>query len=135
MTQVVLKKFALTRKEEIMTRVFTKNGMWLEETAPQEITIGISAKGQYDIGEVSFFDFLEDEQLTKDEAFIAIEGSKAVTEVPAPINGKIVKQNEQLLEEPELLSETAANEPWIIVVSTDEFNAADFLAEDLPIED
>lgn len=125
----------MIKGELIMTKVYTKTGMWLKEVEPNTVVIGMSPKGQDDIGEVGFFEYLDDERITYDEPFVAIEGSKAVSEIPAPITGTIIEKNETLLDSPETLSAEGDENTWMMKVSVDNFNAADYLAEDLPIED
>ncbi len=118
-----------------MSKVFTTTGMWLTEIESNTLIIGMSPKGQDDIGEVGFFEFLEEEIITYDEPFVAIEGSKAVSELPAPVTGTIIEKNETLLDSPATLSEDGDDNTWIMKVSVDSFNPEIFLAEDLPIEE
>lgn len=114
-------------------KVYTKTGLWLKEIESSHIKIGISAYGQDDVGEITFFDPMEDEELTAGEAFAAVEGSKAVTEVPAPVSGKIIEWHEALLQEPWLLNETDDTKNWFVTVEVEKFNPSNFLKEDLPI--
>lgn len=118
-----------------LDKVYTETGLWLNETEPNHIRIGLSPKGQDDLGEVSFFDPFEIDSITKGEAFCSIEAAKAVTELESPLTGTIIKQNGTLLIEPENLNEEDDALNWIIELSVDEFNREDFLKEDLPIED
>ena len=50
-----------------LDKVFTETGLWLMEKEPNLIRIGLSPKGQDDLGEVNFFDPFEINQVTKDE--------------------------------------------------------------------
>ncbi|MBG9982553.1 glycine cleavage system protein H [Aerococcaceae bacterium DSM 111020] len=115
-------------------KVYTRSGMWLKEVEANNVVIGMSPKGQDDIGEVAFIEFLEDEAIAVDEPFIAIEGSKAVSEIPAPISGQIIEKNLHLLDEPESLSHPGDQNSWIVKVRVDAFDSDDYLQEDLPIE-
>lgn len=118
-----------------LDKVFTETGLWLIEKEPNLIRIGLSLKGQDDLGEVNFFDPFEINQVTKDEPFCSIEAAKAVTELESPVTGNIVNQNEALLTTPENLNEADDDLNWIIEISVNEFNKEEFLKEDLPFED
>ncbi len=118
-----------------MSKVFTETGLWLKEFEPGKVRIGLSPKGQDDLGEVSFFDPFDMQTLTKEESFCAIEAAKAVTELEAPLSGDIIAFNEELLSVPENLNEEEDELNWIIEVSAENFNSEDYLKEDLPIEE
>lgn len=130
---------AKSRYEEMedkrMNKVFTETGLWLVEYETGKVRIGLSPKGQDDLGEVSFFDPFDIETLTKDDSFCSIEASKAVTELEAPLTGEIITFNEELLSVPENLNEEDDLLNWILDLAVTDFNKDDFLKEDLPIED
>lgn len=118
-----------------MSKVFTETGLWLKEVETGKIRIGLSPKGQDDLGEVSFFDPFDIQTLIKEDAFCAIEAAKAVTELEAPLSGEIITFNEELLSVPENLNEEEDALNWLIEVSVENFNQEEFLKEDLPIEE
>lgn len=118
-----------------MSKVFTETGLWLVEYESGKVRVGLSPKGQDDLGEVSFFDPFDNETLTKGESFCSIEASKAVTELEAPLTGEVITLNEELLSTPENLNEEDDALNWIIEVSVKEFDKNDYLKEDLPIEE
>lgn len=118
-----------------MKKVYTESGLWLKEIETRKVRIGLSPKGQDDLGEVSFFDPFDIEALVKDEAFCSIEAAKAVTELDAPISGEVITLNEELLTVPENLNEEDDSLNWIIEVSAENFDEKDYLKEDLPIEE
>lgn len=116
-----------------MTKVYTELGMWLEEVEPNTVVIGLSPKGQDDMGDIGYLDFIEKETITEDEPFIAVEGSKAVLEFPAPISGKVIAINEKLIDDPAQLSQAASDDAWMVRVVVESFVPSNFLSEDLPI--
>lgn len=119
-----------------MTKVYTESGLWLEETADKTVKIGVSAYGQDEIGEVAYFSFEgADDAITAGETFFSVESTKAVTDAIAPISGEIVRKNESLESDPDALNAPDDAKNWIVEVKPSEtFDAAKFLAEDLPID-
>lgn len=119
-----------------MHKAYSTEGLYLEEQADGTIRIGLSAYGSDAVGDVSYFDFLNEDALVEGQAFFSVEGSKAVTDMLAPISGEMVSKNEQLVDNPELLNEADESRKWIVVVKTKQaINWDNFLLEDLPIED
>lgn len=118
-----------------MNKVFTETGLWLIEFETGKIRIGLSSKGQDDLGEVSFFDPFPIDTVTEGESFCSIEAAKAVTEMEAPLTGEVITFNEELLSVPENLNEEDDEINWIIEVSVENFDKEDYLKEDLPIEE
>lgn len=94
---------------------YSENGFWIEKLET-EYRIGLSDKGQDDLGDIGFLEILETTQLSVDDAFIGVEASKAVTELTAPVNGVVTRVNERLEKEPELLNSTNPEDNWIVCV-------------------
>ena len=78
--------------------------------------IGISDYAQHALGNVVYVDMPEvDDEVTAGEEFGAVESVKAASDLISPVSGTVVKVNEALEDQPELLNEDAfAN--WIIKV-------------------
>ncbi|WP_317913562.1 glycine cleavage system protein H [Carnobacterium maltaromaticum] len=99
-----------------MTVYYSENGLWLEEIQ-EGIKVGISAKGQDDLGEVMFVDLTpETTQVEKDATLIGVEAAKAVTELTSPVKGQVVAWNLELSENPELLNSTKKEDNWIVIL-------------------
>ena len=97
--------------------------------------IGLSPKGQDDLGDVSFVELLKNEVVTTEDSIISVEAAKAVTELLSPLSGTVVVFHDDLEENPEFLNELAEEKNWILCLTgVDEaaFNA--LLDEDLPCE-
>lgn len=101
---------------EDMTVYYSENGLWLEEVQ-EGIKVGISAKGQDDLGEVMFVDLTpETTQVEKDATLIGVEAAKAVTELTSPVKGQVVAWNLELSENPERLNSTKKEDNWIVIL-------------------
>ena len=64
---------------------------------------------------VSFIDFYDDIQdVQAGDPLVSVEGSKAVTELEAPINGKVIKANLDLADNPEKINSHDHQDNWIV---------------------
>ena len=78
--------------------------------------IGITDYAQHALGNIVYVDMPDvDDDIEVDEDFGAIESVKAVSDLKAPVSGKVIEINEVLEDEPELLNKDAY-ENWIIKV-------------------
>ncbi|MBX7147484.1 glycine cleavage system protein GcvH [bacterium] len=78
-------------------------------------TIGITDFAQDQLGDVVMVEFPnEGAILTKDETFGVVESVKSVSDVFAPISGKVLETNEPLADSPGIINEDCYNEGWII---------------------
>ncbi len=57
-----------------------------------------------------------DDEITKDEPFGSVESVKTVSELYAPISGKVVAINEELSDSPEYVNESPYEKAWMIIV-------------------
>lgn len=100
-----------------MTMKFTKTGLWIEESG-NNYRIGLSEKGQDDVGEVMYVELPKfTDKVEIGDNLIGVEGAKAVTEIVAPISGKVEKVHTELEEDYSLLNSTDHEENWILELS------------------
>lgn len=82
--------------------------------------VGISDYAQHSLGEVVYVELPEEnDQVTKDTEFGAVESVKAASDLMSPVSGVIVAINEELEDSPELLNEDPY-EHWIIKVELED---------------
>jgi glycine cleavage system H protein len=80
-------------------------------------TIGITRFAVEQLGDVTQVDLpKEGETLRKDDVFGAVESVKAVSDLFAPLTGKVVKVNSPLSDSPEYLNDDPYDEGWMIQV-------------------
>lgn len=102
---------------------FTKNHEWVRVEGDKAY-IGISDYAQHAMGDVVFVELPEvDASFKQDEGIATIESVKAVSDVYAPISGKVVEVNEKLEDEPALINEDAYGDGWVYAVELE--NAAE----------
>lgn len=110
-----------------MTTRYTQTGLWIEEK-DGVVRIGLSEKGQDDVGEVMFVELPKfGEQLRIGGNLLSVEGAKAVSEIAAPITGTIQKVHDELEDKPEKLNSTDREDNWIIeLTNVSGFTSAEF---------
>ncbi|SHG41594.1 glycine cleavage system protein GcvH [Ornithinibacillus halophilus] len=82
-----------------------------------KVRIGITDFAQDELGDIVFVELPEvGEEIEADEPFGSVESVKTVSELYAPISGKIVEVNEELEDSPELVNESPYESAWMIVV-------------------
>lgn len=95
---------------------YSKEHEWVRVSG-NTATIGITDYAQEQLGEVVFVEFPDEgEALKKDEAFGVVESVKSVSDVYAPISGRVIEVNDPLLDNPETINEEPYAEGWLIKV-------------------
>jgi glycine cleavage system H protein len=81
------------------------------------VTIGITKFAVESLGDITQVDLpKEGEELKKDAVFGTVESVKAVSDLFAPVSGKVVKVNDPLGDSPEYVNEDCYDEGWMIQV-------------------
>ena len=97
---------------------YTKDHEWarLEDRDGQKFaTIGVTRFAVDQLGDVTQVDLpKEGETLKQAEVFGSVESVKAVSDLFAPITGKVVAINEALEGNPELVNESPYEKGWMI---------------------
>lgn len=97
-----------------MTFKYVESGLWLQEIE-DGYRIGLSEKGQEDLGEVMFVELPEfGERLKKGDNLLSVEGSKAVTELVVPMTGSVKKIHKELEDDPDLMNAQNPEDIWIL---------------------
>jgi glycine cleavage system H protein len=93
-----------------------------------EGTFGITWYAQDALGEVVFYDPPEvGTEVTKDQSYAEVESVKAVSDVIAPMSGKVSAVNEAVSETPELINEDPYTSGWLVKVTLSKPTEADGL--------
>ena len=79
--------------------------------------IGITDFAQGELGDVVFIDIASDlQEITSGTSFGTIEAVKTVSDMFAPVSGKVLEINPKLGDEPQLLNSDPYGEGWIIKI-------------------
>jgi len=90
--------------------------------------IGITEFAQSELGDIVFMELPEvGDEITLGESFGSVESVKTVSELNAPISGKIVEINEELGDEPQFVNESPYEKGWMIIVELSDESQIDNL--------
>lgn len=79
--------------------------------------IGITHFAQSELGDIVFVELPEvGDTVTIDEPFGSVESVKTVSELYAPVSGKVVEVNAELEDNPEYVNESPYEQAWMVVV-------------------
>lgn len=80
-------------------------------------TVGITEFAQDQLGDIVFVELpAVGDKVSKEDAFGVIESVKAVSDIYAPVSGKVLEVNDDLPENPEMVNEDAYGDGWMIKV-------------------
>src|SRR5699024_4390850 len=86
--------------------MYSKEHEWVREEG-SELSIGITEFAQSELGDVVFVELPEvGDTIEIDEPFGSVESVKTVSELYAPVSGKVVEVNEELEDSPEFVNES-----------------------------
>ncbi|AZB44319.1 MULTISPECIES: glycine cleavage system protein GcvH [Bacillaceae] len=82
-----------------------------------KVRVGITHFAQSELGDIVFVELPEaGTEIKADEPFGSVESVKTVSELYAPISGKVVEVNEDLDDNPEYVNESPYEKAWMIVI-------------------
>jgi glycine cleavage system H protein len=95
-----------------------------------EATLGITWFAQDSLGELVHFEPPEiGSSVAKDGAAGEVESVKAVSDVIAPLSGKVLEINQKAVDEPEIVNEDPYGEGWLIRIRLSDPSEADALMD------
>ncbi len=93
---------------------YTKDHEWAK-IQNQNVTVGITEHAQSALGDIVFVDLPKPGRVLKQgEVFGVVESIKAVSELYAPVAGKILEVNAGLVDEPAKLNQDPHGTGWIL---------------------
>ncbi|QPA30575.1 glycine cleavage system protein GcvH [Thermaerobacillus caldiproteolyticus] len=93
-----------------------------------KVRIGITDFAQSELGDIVFVELPEvGAEITANEPFGSVESVKTVSELYAPVSGKVVEVNEALNDNPEFVNESPYEKAWMIVVEPSDLSEVDNL--------
>jgi glycine cleavage system H protein len=95
---------------------YTKEHEWCKVEG-EIATIGITWHAQDQLGDIVYCELPEQgEEITSGEPFGVVESVKAVSDLFAPISGKVIEKNDDIVEKPEGLNDDCYDDGWMIRV-------------------
>ena len=107
---------------------YTKEHEWARVDG-NVVTVGITKFAVESLGDITQVDLpKEGETVRKNDVLGTVESVKAVSDVYAPVSGKILKVNTPLGDSPEYLSDDPYDEGWMVQLElTSESELADLM--------
>ena len=95
---------------------YTREHEWARLKGNRAV-VGITEFAQDQLGDIVYVELpAVGDMVKKGESFGVVESTKAVSELFAPINGKVVEVNDPLSDAPEAINEDPYEEGWMIVI-------------------
>lgn len=93
---------------------YTKEHEWIRVT-DKIVRIGITAFAVEQLGDVTMVELpIEGDRFDQDEVFGAVESVKAVSDLHAPVTGKVITVNSPLDDSPEYVNQAPYDEGWMV---------------------
>ena len=100
--------------------LYTKEHEWLSENKG-DVIIGITDFAQSQLGDIIFLELPDiGDKIIAGEPFGEVEAVKTVSELYAPVNGTVIKVNDDLEDSPDKVNQDCYGEGWIIKIKLDE---------------
>ncbi|MEW1910165.1 glycine cleavage system protein GcvH [Kitasatospora sp. NPDC085895] len=96
---------------------YTKDHEWVRELGNGRIRVGVTDHAQKQLGDLVFVELPPvGRTLDTGEPFGSVESVKSVSDVFAPLAGKVTARNEELESDPELVNTDPYDEGWLIEI-------------------
>ena len=107
---------------------YTKEHEWVEQTSDGKFRVGITDFAQAALGDIVYIQLPKvGENIAQGKVCGEVESTKSVSEIYAPLTGKIVSVNSEQDAAPEILNSDPYGAGWIIEVEVSESSQLDSL--------
>ena len=99
---------------------YTKEHEWVSKPIDGLIKFGITDYAQNALGDIVYVQMPGvGEEITAGKVCGEVESTKSVSEIFAPVSGKIIRINEELNSRPEIINQSPYGQGWIAEVSVE----------------
>jgi glycine cleavage system H protein len=93
---------------------YTESHEWLK-ILDNTALVGITDHAQAELTDIVFVELPEiGKEVKKGEELCVVESVKSISEIYAPISGKVVNVNKKLEDSPEIINESPYDEGWLV---------------------
>ncbi len=108
---------------------YSKDHEWARVEG-QVVVVGVTFHAQEALGDVAYVELPKvGDALTQGKPFGVIESTKAVSELFAPISGKVTKVNTELTKSPQIVNQDPYQKGWILEVEPSDLKQLDALLD------
>jgi glycine cleavage system H protein len=117
-------------KEVKDDRKYTREHEWAKQEG-RELLVGISAYAVDQLGDITLvnIDVKAGDTIEAGKAFGTIESVKTLSDLYAPVGGRVSRVNEALVSAPELVNEDCWGKAWMIALEPQDGSALDSLLD------
>jgi glycine cleavage system H protein len=95
---------------------YTREHEWARRKG-KNVVVGITEYAQDQLGDVVYLELPDvGDPVKRGDSFGVVESTKAVSELFAPLSGKVVEVNDPLSDAPETINEDPYEEGWMVVI-------------------
>ncbi|MEU1426855.1 glycine cleavage system protein GcvH [Nocardia sp. NPDC056611] len=103
---------------------YSEEHEWVSKVGPTRVRVGITDYAQSQLGDVVFVQLpAVDSEAPAGESIAEIESTKSVSDIYAPLAGKVVAVNDLLDAEPETVNSDAYGDGWLFELEVDSAEA------------
>jgi glycine cleavage system H protein len=96
--------------------LYTREHEWVR-IEDKTATVGITDYAQSELGDIVFVELPAiDSETVQTQPFGTIEAVKAVSDLYAPLTGRVIEVNSKLADHPELINQDCYGEGWMIKI-------------------
>lgn len=108
---------------------YTKTHEWAKKDG-SVVTVGVDDYSQSALGDIVYVELPSvGAEVRAGAAFGSLESTKAVSDVNAPVSGKIIEVNESLSDSPETVNADPFGEAWMIKIEASDAGEFDHLMD------
>ncbi len=108
---------------------YTKSHDWIK-IKDDIAVVGITDHAQAELTDIVFVELPEaGKEVKKGEEICVVESVKSVSEIYAPVSGKIVKVNSKLEDSPEIINESPYDDGWLVELGISDKSEVDSLLD------
>jgi len=101
---------------------YTKDHEWIDIHG-EEATVGITHFAQKELGDIVYVEVESlDEFVDSGKVFGTVEAVKTVSDLFMPISGKVIRINQNLIDNPELINMDPYGKGWLIKIKISNLN-------------
>ena len=98
--------------------LYTKDHEWIQLHQDGTATVGITDYAQESLGDITFVEFpLAGESCNTGDTFGVVESVKAASDLYMPLDAEVLKVNDEVDAEPELLNSDPYQKGWLLKIS------------------
>ncbi len=99
---------------------YTKGHEWAKVDGT-DVAVGVTSFAVEQLGDITLvnIDVKPGDSVVAGKAFGTIESVKTLSDLYAPVSGKVVKVNHDLETKPELVNEDCYGKAWMVVIATE----------------